>query len=299
MTSDADMVVVYDVDGIVTDCNAAAANLLGYSAPELAGRPIAQIIPPQLRSEHQALIRRLLGSAQVASVSTRRLARDGSEVAVHLTVCPIKNSAGTVMALCEVGGTPSPLAELGVSPSMQWREIFDSITAFVGVLSRDGVVLEVNRAALDAAGLRIADVIRRQVWDTYWWSYSKDAQQQIRGVLESVLKGNPVRQEFVVRMKGEQLVAVDCDFRPLRNAAGHVVAVVGSGVDVSARKSVEGALGQSNRNLLMLSDCNHELIRASDETALLLSICRVIVDVGGYPLAWVSTLRPFARRASR
>lgn len=287
MTTGADIVVVYDVDGIVTDCNAAAASLLGYAAPELAGRPMAQIIPPQLRAEHRALIQRLLGSAQVASVNTLRLTRDGSEVSVRVNICPIKNAAGRVMALCEIGGAQSAPAELGVSTSAQWREIFDSITAFVGVMSRDGVVLEVNQAALDAAGLRIADVIRRQVWDTYWWSYSKDAQQQIRAVMESVLKGNPVRQEFVVRMKGEQLVAVDCDFRPLRNTAGHVIAVVGCGVDVSARKSVEGALGQSNRNLLMLSDCNHELIRASDEVALLLSICRVIVDVGGYPLAWV------------
>ena len=287
MTTGAAIVVVYDVDGIVTDCNAAAASLLGYAAPELAGRPMAQIIPPQLRAEHRALIQRLLGSAQVASVNTLRLTRDGSEVSVRVNICPIKNAAGRVMALCEIGGAQSAPAELGVSTSAQWREIFDSITAFVGVMSRDGVVLEVNQAALDAAGLRIADVIRRQVWDTYWWSYSKDAQQQIRAVMESVLKGNPVRQEFVVRMKGEQLVAVDCDFRPLRNTAGHVIAVVGCGVDVSARKSVEGALGQSNRNLLMLSDCNHELIRASDEVALLLSICRVIVDVGGYPLAWV------------
>jgi PAS domain S-box-containing protein len=177
LTTGADIVVVYDVDGVVTDCNPAAASLLGYDAPELAGRPVAQIIPPQLRAEHSALIRRLLGSAQVVSVNTLRLARDGSEVSVQLTICPIKNAAGTVMALCEVGGAPSPLAELGVSTSTQWREIFDSITAFVGVMSPDGVLLEVNQAALDAAGLRIADVIRRQVWDTYWWSYSKDAQQ--------------------------------------------------------------------------------------------------------------------------
>jgi diguanylate cyclase (GGDEF)-like protein/PAS domain S-box-containing protein len=307
LTIGADIVVVYDVDGIVTDCNAAAADLLGYSTPDLAGRPMAQIIPVQLRSEHRALMRRLLESAQVASVNTLRLTRDGSEVALHLAVCPIKNAAGKVMALCEVGAVPisagatdgSPLAELGVPTSAQWREIFDGIAAFVGVVSRDGVVLEVNQAALDAAGLRIADVIRRQVWDTYWWSYSKDAQQQIRAVLESALKGNPVRQELVVRMKGEQLVAVDCVFSPLRNAAGRVVAVVGSGVDVSARKSMEGALGQSNRNLLMLSDCNHELIRASDEAALLASICRVIVEIGGYPLAWVGFAEHDAAKSVR
>jgi diguanylate cyclase (GGDEF)-like protein/PAS domain S-box-containing protein len=135
--------------------------------------------------------------------------------------------------------------------------------------------------------LQIADVIRPQVWDTYWWSYSKDAQQQIRAVLRSALKGHAVRRELMVRIKGDQLVAVDCVFSPLRDAAGAVVAAVGTGVDVSARKNAEDALGRSNRNLLMLTDCNREFIRASDETALLGSICRVLVEVGGYPLAWV------------
>ena len=193
----------------------------------------------------------------------------------------------------------APLADLGVPSAALWREIFDSMTVFAGVASRDGVVLGVNQAPLDAAGLQIADVMGRRVWDTYWWSYSTEVQQAIRAVLRSALKGNTVRRELNVRMKDDRLVAVDCVFSPLRNAAGRVVAVVGTGVDVAARKNVEGALGQSNRNLLMLSDCNHELIRASDETALLGSICRAIVEVGGYRLAWVGFAENDAAKSVR
>gem|GEM_PF-1070934 len=295
LTPTADIVVVYDVDGVITDCNEIAAKLLGYPAPDITGQPIAQIIPLRLRSEHQALVRRLLDSPQVTTVDTLLLARDGSEVPVRLNVCPIKSAAGRMVALCEVGRTrdsasaaeASPLAALGIPSTSLWRELFHSMSTFVGIVSRDGAVLEVNQAALDAAGLQIADVTGRPVWDTYWWSYSGEAQQQIRAVLRLALQGNAVRRELMVRMKGDQLMAVECVFSPLRNVAGHVVAVVGSGIDVSVRKNLEAALGQSNRNLLMVSDCNHELSRATDETALLGSICRVIVEVGGYPLAWV------------
>jgi diguanylate cyclase (GGDEF)-like protein/PAS domain S-box-containing protein len=286
---------VYDTEGVVTDCNEAAASLLGYPATLITGQPMARIIPPRLRAEHRAQILRLLDAPQVISVDTLLLARDGSEVPVRVSICPIRSAAGHVLALCELGRTreptceadAGPLAELGISGASLWREMFHNATAFVGIVSRDGVVLDVNQAALDAAGLAIADVNGQPVWDTYWWSYSTQAQQQIRGVLQSALQGAAVHQELVARMKGEQLVTVDCVFSPLRNAAGSVVAVVGSGVDVSPHKNVEAALLHSNRQLHMLSDCNHELSRAPDERSLLASICRVIVDVGGYRLAWV------------
>jgi diguanylate cyclase (GGDEF)-like protein/PAS domain S-box-containing protein len=44
---------------------------------------------------------------------------------------------------------------------------------------------------------------------------------------------------------------------------------------------------QVNRELRMLSSCNQLLVRASDESELLGGICNLIVDVGGYRMAWV------------
>lgn len=47
------------------------------------------------------------------------------------------------------------------------------------------------------------------------------------------------------------------------------------------------ALGEANRMLRILSDCNQAVVRATDEAELLRDICRIIAEVGGYPLAWV------------
>ena len=46
-------------------------------------------------------------------------------------------------------------------------------------------------------------------------------------------------------------------------------------------------LRQTNQILLMVSECNQALVRISDEQKLIQEICRVIVEVGGYRLAWV------------
>jgi len=46
-------------------------------------------------------------------------------------------------------------------------------------------------------------------------------------------------------------------------------------------------LRKVNRALKTLSECNQVLVRSTNESDLLREICRVIVEVGGYRLAWV------------
>jgi PAS domain S-box-containing protein len=60
--------------------------------------------------------------------------------------------------------------------------------------------------------------------------------------------------------------------------------------DMTERKRAESELHRLNRALRTTSDCNLVLVRATEEAALLRDICNVIVQVGGYKLAWVGYL---------
>jgi len=53
------------------------------------------------------------------------------------------------------------------------------------------------------------------------------------------------------------------------------------------RKRAERELRNVHRALRVLSECNQTLVRAAEEAELLLGVCRVIVETGGYRLAWV------------
>ncbi|BBI98605.1 hypothetical protein FGKAn22_02980 [Ferrigenium kumadai] len=65
----------------------------------------------------------------------------------------------------------------------------------------------------------------------------------------------------------------------------------------------EASLRHANRALKTLSACNHTLVHSDSEAQLLQNMCRVIVEEGGYPLAWVGeaqqdeakTVRPVAQ----
>lgn len=57
--------------------------------------------------------------------------------------------------------------------------------------------------------------------------------------------------------------------------------------EIAERKSVEQQLDKINRTLRLLSECNQTMVRATDESELLIRICRSIVELGGYSQAWV------------
>lgn len=53
------------------------------------------------------------------------------------------------------------------------------------------------------------------------------------------------------------------------------------------RKRVGSELRRANRILHAVSECHDALIRANDEKELLRDVCRIVVEAGGYALAWV------------
>ncbi|MCK5092865.1 MAG: GAF domain-containing protein, partial [Gammaproteobacteria bacterium] len=77
---------------------------------------------------------------------------------------------------------------------------------------------------------------------------------------------------------------------------------VGTMQDITERYQAEQSLKRLNRSLQALSACNEVLVRAADEEELLNKVCRIIVKISGYRLAWVGfaehdeakTIRPVA-----
>ncbi|MGH8915582.1 MAG: sensor histidine kinase, partial [Acidimicrobiia bacterium] len=53
------------------------------------------------------------------------------------------------------------------------------------------------------------------------------------------------------------------------------------------RKRIGSELRRVNRVLQAVSECHDALVRAQDEKELLRDVCRIVVEAGGYSLAWV------------
>ena len=86
-----DAVVVIDVDGMVTGWNTHSESLFGWSWEDVRGRRLSDlIIPPELRTRHEAGIAHYLATGE-GPVLNKRIEvpaqhRDGTELAIELSV---------------------------------------------------------------------------------------------------------------------------------------------------------------------------------------------------------------------
>lgn len=59
------------------------------------------------------------------------------------------------------------------------------------------------------------------------------------------------------------------------------------GREIRDRKQAEALLHRTDRALRMISECNQVVVRANSESYLLQAICDIVVNHGGYRMAWI------------
>ncbi|MEZ4728118.1 MAG: PAS domain S-box protein [Caldilineaceae bacterium] len=133
------------------------------------------------------------------------------------------------------------------------RDILDNLTAFIMVLTPDGLLLRANRAALQAAGISPATVLNNPLAESYWWSYDAAVQEQVRTAIRQAAAGADVRFDLRTRLAADHYRMVDFMVSPIMAEAG-VTYLVASAVDVTERKRMEQALRDREGQLRTLTE---------------------------------------------
>jgi PAS domain S-box-containing protein len=97
-----DAIISKDLDGVVVSWNQGAERIFGYTAPEMIGRSIRVIIPADRQREEDDVLARLRRGEQVDHFETVRQRKDGSPVAISLTVSPIRDANGAIVGASKV-----------------------------------------------------------------------------------------------------------------------------------------------------------------------------------------------------
>ena len=100
--SSEDAIVSKNLDGVVTSWNAGAERLFGFSAEEMIGQSITQIIPPDRQEEERGILRRLRAGEHVDHFDTIRMTKDGRLIAVSVTISPMSDAAGTIIGASKI-----------------------------------------------------------------------------------------------------------------------------------------------------------------------------------------------------
>ena len=95
--SSSDAIISKNLFGFVTTWNPAAVALFGYSAGEIIGRHISLLLPDDRLNEEDMILARIRSGERVDHFETVRRCKDGRQVAVSLTISPIRDPDGKII----------------------------------------------------------------------------------------------------------------------------------------------------------------------------------------------------------
>jgi PAS domain S-box-containing protein len=102
VNSSDDAIIGKTLAGIITDWNAGAEVLFGYTAAEAIGKPGTLIFPPDRLKEEEAILARIARGESLKHYETVRVRKDGGLVDVSVTVSPILDQAGNIVGASKV-----------------------------------------------------------------------------------------------------------------------------------------------------------------------------------------------------
>jgi len=97
-----DAIISKTTDGIITSWNDAAERLFGYTESEMLGTSILKLIPGDRVYEEEEIITRLKNGERIANFETKRLRKDKTIIDISLTVSPIKDMQGNIIAASKI-----------------------------------------------------------------------------------------------------------------------------------------------------------------------------------------------------
>jgi signal transduction histidine kinase len=126
------------------------------------------------------------------------------------------------------------------------RTLLQTTYTLQGYLTADGIVLDANRASLDAINGGLADVMGRPFWEAAWFATTPGMSDLVKQAVEQAAAGESVQHAIVVNLPtGER--SFDMALRPVRDATGEVIGIVPEAVETTQRLKAEGALRQAQK----------------------------------------------------
>jgi len=178
-------------------------------------------------------------------------------------------------------------------------QLLDSIasgsTDVIFAKDMDGRYVLFNRAAEQVAGKSMEQALDRHDTELFPPDQAARILDQDREVMAG---GHTITfEENLATAHGEATFLTTKG--PLRDGDGNTIGIFGIARDITGRKRAEASLQRANLALRTLSECNQALVRARNEEELLHDVCRIVVEFGGFRMAWVGLAEADPERTVR
>lgn len=168
----------------------------------------------------------------------------------------------------------------------EYRGIFEQAPEGIFKTTKGGKALALNPAGARMLGYGTSEEALAAMGDSAHdvWLNPADRARYV-ALLEENGEARDFQSQFKCKDRSPLWVSISA--RRVGGNDGETLYYQGFFENLSERKRLEAELSEHLREIQLLSEMNSALLRAGSEEQLLMEYCRIIVEVGGYRMAWV------------
>jgi len=269
-------------------CNAAFARDAGFAEPQdLIGKDDFQMGWRDQAELYRARDREVIESGcPEFLIEEPQTTPTGETLALLTSKIPLRDAhgeiegvLGTYMDITERKRSEERLRE----EEVKFRGLVEQEIAGIYIIAADGTLAYVNPYFAKMFGYAQGEVIGRSVLEFV----AGPEKEAVREQIAAQITGKELSVQIVTKLLRKDGAPVDVLAHGSLATYQGRPASIGVVLDISERTKAERTLQRLNRTLKTLSSGNEILVRATSEGELLSEMCRVIVELGGYRMAWI------------
>ncbi|MCL4502525.1 MAG: PAS domain S-box protein [Deltaproteobacteria bacterium] len=264
----------------------------GFSEAEINRINGEEVTHPDDWEADSALFAELIsGKRNRFQKETRYRHKQGHWIWARLSVSLVKDATGQPhFAICMVEDvTQRRKAEETTEEIRRQQEaILNNISDIAWLKDRESRLIVANEQYGRSCGVAPADLVGKTDLDIW----PRDLALRYLADDQEVMKtAKRKRVEEPLADKEGNIAWIETIKTPIFNERREVIGTAGVARDITERRKMEEDLRQVSRALKAVTECHQALMRATNEAELLSEVCRIIVEAGGYRMAWVGYAR--------
>jgi PAS domain S-box-containing protein len=264
-----DGIFTADLSGRFLSVNPAICESLGYSAQELVGKNLTEIISPASRVLFEKRAARIARGEWIREPAEYEvLTKSGRRLWVEVVSAPIQRD-GEIVGFLGIARdvTARKEAEAALAREREFAErLIEAANVWINVVDPDGRVLLWNKEAERISGYSAAEVVgSARVWEFLY--PDPDYRADVQARVQATLAGEEVSGtlETVIRRKDGETRRIAWFGRPLHDEAGQMIGLLAVGHDVTEARSLAQERERRLRELALLHRASEAFVLYGDD----------------------------------
>jgi PAS domain S-box-containing protein len=260
-----DAIVSKTLDGFITSWNKGAQEIFGYTPEEAIGKHISILIPPERITEEDYIISNIKAGKRIEHYKTVRLAKDGTEIPISLTISALRDKQGHIIGVSKIARNISA-QKLADEKQATLAAIVQSSDDAIISKTLAGVISTWNKGAENIFGYTEQEAVGKHISILI----PPDRLNEEERIINSIRKGEKIDHFQTIRLSRENKeIQVSLTVSPIKNSEGIIIGASKVARDITAQRESERTLEHNAQKLLILNTIGKTISEQLDVDVIL------------------------------